>query len=115
MTNEPIDFSDLSQRAGSDPSLAREVLGDLVTIVERERPLIREACRVRAFVDAASRTHRLRGSLLAVGAGWAARRALRLEQIANESRESDIDHAFTRFENALDDALVAVNRFLAHP
>lgn len=115
MTTEPIDFVDLNVRAGSDHVLAREILGDLVTIVERERPLLRDACRARAFDDAARRVHRLRGSLLAVGAGWAARRALRLEEVANKSCDVDIDHAYSRFENALDDAVRAIEQFLAKP
>lgn len=112
MTIEPIDFNDLHLRAGNDDTLAREVLGDLIAIVERERPQLREACRTRAFDDAARTTHRLRGALLAVGAGWAARRAERLESVANEHRDEDIENAFGRFEGALDDAVAAIHRFL---
>lgn len=115
MTTGPIDFADLNLRAGSDHLLAREVLRDLIEVVERDRPILREACRARSFADTARMTHRLRGSLLAVGAGWAARRALRLEEVALQSSESDIDHAYRRFESALDDALVAIQSFLAEP
>lgn len=111
MTMEPIDFTDLSIRAGNDQALAREVLTDLLAIVEAERPLLRDECAGRAFEAAARRTHRLRGSLLAVGAGWAARRALRLEEAA-EQNAVDIEHALVGFENALDDAVDAIRDHL---
>lgn len=115
MTIEPIDFADLNARAGGDQTLAREILGDLLVIVERERPLLREACRSRSFADTARRVHRLRGSLLAVGAGWAARRALRVEEYANDQNGVDIDSSLTRFESALDEAVSAIQKFLVQP
>lgn len=77
-----LDLDDLRQRAGGDEDLVLELLGDFL---ERTAAMaaIAEAAAAGKFDETSKLAHRLKGSLLALGAKAAARSAAQVEHQAS--------------------------------
>ena len=90
MSDTAVDLKGLAERAG-DPELVREILEAFIESAPSLLTAVRTAIRAndrRAFSFAA---HRLRGTLLAVGAQACAARSARLEELAQGA--FDVDRA----------------------
>jgi HPt (histidine-containing phosphotransfer) domain-containing protein len=77
-----VDIPALRARAGDDEELVREVLADFLRDVGDLRGVVDGSVGDGRFADAGRAAHRIRGALLALGAGPAAGAASALEACA---------------------------------
>lgn len=88
-----IDHGDLVRRLGDDPTIIGPAL---LAFQETSRALlaaIRDAVVRRSASDLRRDTHSLKGALLTIGAGDAARAAVRLEEVGKSDRWLEVDEA----------------------
>lgn len=79
---DTLDLDDLRERAGGDEDLVLELLGDFLDRTA-EMTAIAESAAADEFDKTSRLAHRLKGSLLALGARAAARSAAQLEHQAS--------------------------------
>jgi HPt (histidine-containing phosphotransfer) domain-containing protein len=95
-----LDIEALLERAGT-LSFAHEILGDFCHGIAGEIETLRAAASTGDLPNLSRRAHRLRGSLLAIGADDAADEANALEDSAGNEDASMADAAFERLLAAL--------------
>lgn len=106
MTADVFDIVGLASRAGGDMGLVLELLEHFPTIARKEAAAIEAALRTHRPADLRRHAHRIRGSLLALGAYRAAECAGELEALASGGAVDVevVDSIANRFRTALAEA-----------
>jgi CheY-like chemotaxis protein len=113
-----LDLEALSERAGNDDELVRELLGDFLVLSEGSPLEVVAAIDTNEHGVAAGKAHRLRGALLAIGAVVAGRAMGEVEahasspSSATEPKRAELAHALRTALTAIDEARAEVGRFL---
>jgi HPt (histidine-containing phosphotransfer) domain-containing protein len=116
-----LDLPALRARASNDEELVREVLDDFLRDVGALRGAVDASVDDRHFADAGRAAHRIRGALLALGAGPAAAAASALEAGAcalgtvtdpSEAQRGEVSALLLTFRRRLDEACAAMRSYL---
>ena len=107
-----LDTVDLLERLNGD----RALLVELVEIFKTESPRVLEEIRQLVFTSNAPQleraAHTLRGTVMAFGAGRAARAAQKVESLARSGALAGVEHHVRSLEREIDHLTVALDRLI---
>lgn len=107
-----FDVEDLRRRAGKDEALVRELVGDFLGVIGPMRDAVTRARDAQDWEALSAAAHRVRGTLLAVGAPGPAARAGDVERFARE-RDERVRPSVDALCGAIEPSLAAMRAFLA--